>query len=87
MPLVKEYRPALTSAVADISNITSYASPDSFGGGSITAALYLQEFISDSKWLHLDIAGVGRSESDSGENVKGGTGYGPRLLLEWLASL
>ena len=36
--------------------------------------------------VHLDIAGTGRSEVDAGENVKGGTGFGVRLLIEWLGS-
>ena len=36
--------------------------------------------------MHLDIAGTGRSETDTGENVKGGTGFGVRLLIEWLDS-
>jgi leucyl aminopeptidase len=34
--------------------------------------------------VHLDIAGTGRSEVDAGENIKGGTGFGARLLIEWL---
>ena len=60
--------------------------PD-FNGGSITAALFLEQFVGERRWIHLDIAGPGRSESDSGENPKGGTGFGVRLLTEWLTSL
>jgi leucyl aminopeptidase len=37
--------------------------------------------------VHLDIAGTGRSENDSGENVKGGTGFGVRLFIDWIVSL
>jgi leucyl aminopeptidase len=56
-------------------------------GGSITAALFLEHFAGDSRWIHLDIAGTARSEVDAGENVKGGTGFGVRLLVEWISSL
>ena len=55
--------------------------------GSVTAALYLEHFVGDARWVHLDIAGPARSESDAGENVKGGTGFGVRLLLDWIVSL
>jgi len=54
--------------------------------GSIDAALFLREFTGGRPWAHLDIAGVARSTSDEGENTKGGTGYGTRLLLTWLAA-
>ena len=46
-----------------------------FSAGSITAALFLEEFAGDRTWVHLDIAGTGRSEVDAGENIKGGTGF------------
>ena len=51
------------------------------------AVIVAQKFAGKRRWVHLDIAGPARSESDSGENPKGGTGYGVRLLTEWLASL
>ena len=84
MPLVDDYVESLHSEVADFKNI---AEKPSVGGGSITAALFLEKFVADSRWVHFDIAGVGRSDSDSGENPKGGTGFGVRLLTEWLKSL
>jgi leucyl aminopeptidase len=84
MPLVDDYVESLHSEVADFKNI---AEKPSVGGGSITAALFLEKFVADSRWVHFDIAGVGRSDSDSGENPKGGTGFGVRLLAEWLKSL
>ncbi|MEI6648072.1 MAG: leucyl aminopeptidase family protein [Actinomycetes bacterium] len=84
MPLVDEYRIALQSSVADLSHT---AEKPFFSGGSITAALFLEHFTGDRNWVHLDIAGPARSDSDSGENVKGGTGFGVRLLIEWIASL
>lgn len=84
MPLVDEYATSLRSHVADFKNI---AEKPSVGAGSITAALFLEKFVKESRWVHFDIAGVGRSESDSGENPKGGTGFGVRLLTEWLQNL
>ena len=80
MPLIEDYRESLRSEIADLSNISS----GGVGAGSITAALFLQHFVGDYRWAHLDIAGSGRSEVDAGENIKGGTGYGVRLLTEWL---
>ena len=84
MPFVDDYSISLESAVADLSHI---ANKKKFGGGSITAALFLENFVGKRKWVHLDIAGTGRSDVDSGENVIGGTGSGTRLLIEWIASL
>ena len=84
MPLVDEYSESLRSNIADFKNI---AEKPNVGGGSITAALFLEKFVRDSRWVHFDIAGPGRSDSDSGENPKGGTGFGVRLLTEWMSSL
>jgi leucyl aminopeptidase len=79
---VQAYRRALESDVADINHIGP-----SVGGGSITAALFLREFVGERRWAHLDIAGPGRSDVDSGVHGKGGTGFGARLLLRWLEGL
>ena len=84
MPLVDDYQEALESPIADLSHVTG---KKKFSAGSVTAALFLEHFVADHTWVHLDIAGVGRSDSDSGENPKGGTGFGVRLLVEWLTSL
>ncbi|MFF5206815.1 leucyl aminopeptidase [Streptosporangium sp. NPDC000396] len=83
MPLIEDYVPALDSSVADLSNIEAGST---YGAGSITAALFLREFTGKRPWAHLDIAGVGRSGVDEGVFSKGATGYGVRLLLEWLSS-
>lgn len=83
MPLIDDYQIALESDIADINHT---ADKGDFNGGSITAALFLEEFVGEVNWAHLDIAGVGRSEGDAGENPKGGTGWGVRLLLEWIGS-
>ncbi|MFJ2028939.1 leucyl aminopeptidase [Streptosporangium sp. NPDC087985] len=83
MPLIDDYTPALDSTVADLANIEAGST---YGAGSITAALFLREFTGKRPWAHLDIAGVGRSSADEGIFSKGATGYGVRLLLEWLSS-
>jgi len=84
MPLVDDYHQALESPIADLSHVTG---KKKFSAGSITAALFLEQFVGERNWVHLDIAGVARSEADIGENPKGGTGFGVRLLIEWLTTL
>ena len=49
-------------------------------GGSVIAAKFLQRFVDDTPWAHLDIAGMVWSTKDSALAPKGGTGYGVRLL-------
>lgn len=82
-PLVDDYRPWLDSPVADLGHVSSKPPM----AGAIVAALYLREFTGGRAWAHLDIAGPGRSETDSGTNQVGGTGYGARLLLRYLEGL
>jgi leucyl aminopeptidase len=84
MPLIDDYADSLESDVADLNHA---ADKGDYSAGSVTAALYLEHFVGDSRWVHLDIAGTGRSENDSGENVKGGTGFGVRLFIDWIVSL
>ena len=84
MPLVDDYVDSLESDLADLNHA---ADKHDYSAGSVTAALYLEHFVGERKWVHLDIAGTARSESDSGENPKGGTGYGVRLLVDWILSL
>ena len=84
MPLIDDYKDALASDIADFNHLAKKAK---YSAGSVTAALFLEHFAGDRRWVHLDIAGTARSESDSGENPKGGTGFGVRLLTEWIMSL
>jgi len=80
LPLWPEYSEHVKSDVADLKNIG-----DS-GAGTITAAAFLKEFAGDVPWVHLDIAGVAWAEKDQAYLVKGGTGFGVRLLTELAAS-
>lgn len=84
MPLIDDYKLALESSVADFSHT---ADKPKVGAGSVTAALFLEHFAGKRSWAHFDIAGAGRSDTDSGENPKGGTGFGVRLLIDWIAGL
>lgn len=80
MPLEEEYEELLKSAYADTSNIGkgSYA-------GAITAALFLKKFVHpDMRWAHVDMAGPMEATSDSGYTPKGATGFGARLLADYV---
>ena len=84
MPLVADYGPTLDSDVADVRHVPS---DPSVGGGSVTAALFLQRFAGPGRWAHLDIAGPARAASAAHEVPEGATGFGARLLLRWLEDL
>ncbi|MEK7587620.1 MAG: leucyl aminopeptidase [Patescibacteria group bacterium] len=80
MPLARQYKELVKSDVADVKNIsgTKY-------GGAINGALFLAEFAPLSvPWAHLDIAGPAFAEKDAPLTPKGGTGFGVRMLLQWL---
>ena len=76
LPLEKKYRKQLDSDIADISNLGGPSA------GAATAALFLAEFVGDTPWAHLDIAGTMQSDSDDAWRSKGATGYGARILIE-----
>ncbi|MBW3591445.1 MAG: hypothetical protein KY393_06330, partial [Actinobacteria bacterium] len=83
LPLVEEYRSLISSTVADVRNIGKkrYA-------GAITAALFLREFVGESTpWAHLDIAGTAWSEQHEHYLAAGATGFGTRLLIDWISNL
>lgn len=76
-PLYADYEEKLASKVADADNAPG-------GAGAITAALFLQHFVGQVPWAHLDIASVGDSPSDHHEWTTGPSGFGARALLAWL---
>jgi leucyl aminopeptidase len=79
MPLQGSYKEGLKSPIADLKNTGPRA------GGSITAALFLQDFIPEGRpWAHLDIAGTVWSDKGRGEDPAGATGFGVRTLVRWI---
>ncbi|MBM4430751.1 MAG: leucyl aminopeptidase, partial [Chloroflexi bacterium] len=78
LPLWKEYAEQIKSDVADMKNTGGRPA------GAITAAMLLKNFVGDMPWVHLDIAGVSSAEKDSPYRPKGATGYGVRLLVQFL---
>ncbi|MEO6987768.1 MAG: leucyl aminopeptidase [Aquihabitans sp.] len=81
LPLPEHLRKPLDSEVADLRNIGT----GSFGG-ALTAGIFLQEFVGDVPWAHLDIAGPSNATSAYDEMTKGGTGFGVRTLANLLAA-
>ena len=78
MPLLDVHTKAMRSRVADWKNS---------GGrdaGVSTAGAFLQGFVGDTPWVHLDIAGSGMSAAQTPLHIGGGTGVGVRVLTEWI---
>ncbi len=83
MPLEKRYKSMIESDIADLRNI-----PTNRYGGSLTAGLFLEEFVDGLPWVHLDIAGPAFYEKPVGSYLgKGGTGHGVRTLVELLENI
>jgi leucyl aminopeptidase len=80
MPMEEKYFEGLKSNIADMKNTGPRAA------GSITAALFLKQFVKDTPWAHLDIAGPVWTEKENGYNGSGATGFGVRLLVNWILS-
>jgi leucyl aminopeptidase len=76
LPLARRYRKELDSRVADIRNM---GGPNA---GAITAALFLEEFVGDVPWAHIDIAGTAQTAAERTWHTAGCSGFGSRLLLQ-----
>lgn len=81
LPLNDELRESLRSDIADLKH-----TGDRFGG-TITAALFLREFVGKTKWMHLDIAGPAFLDRAHGVFPKGGTGFGVATGVRFLETL
>jgi leucyl aminopeptidase len=77
MPLWASYKKRLDSEVADMRNVSRDRA-----ASSMMAALFLQHFVKDIPWAHLDIAGPSHSDRDDGWLSRGNTGWGARTLLQ-----
>ena len=81
LPMYEEYKDGLKSDVADMKNTGSRY------GGASAAGIFLQEFVKDAAWVHLDIAGVAFLEKPQKELIKGATGVGVRTLVNYILSI
>ena len=78
MPCTDDYRDQIKSQIADIQNtgLTRY-------GGATTAAMFLKEFVGDTPWIHLDIAGTAWIDDNKPWQSKGPSGVAVRTITEW----
>ena len=85
LPLNQDYMDMIKSDVADMKNIGIGRA-----AGTITAAAFLRNAIENTPWAHIDIAGVAWTQTATKEksyNPKGATGFGVRLILDYLQKL
>lgn len=78
MPMEEKYFDGMKSVVADMKNTGPRP------GGAITAALFLKQFVKDTPWAHLDIAGPVWTDKENGYNNTGATGFAVRTLVNWV---
>ncbi|MDE2998326.1 MAG: leucyl aminopeptidase [Gemmatimonadota bacterium] len=78
LPVLDGHREEMKSDVADLKNTGGRA------GGAITGAAFIEAFVQDFPWAHLDIAGTAWANKDLPHVPKGGTGFGVRLLVDLL---
>ncbi|MBV8886672.1 MAG: leucyl aminopeptidase [Chroococcidiopsidaceae cyanobacterium CP_BM_RX_35] len=78
MPLEEKYFEGMKSQIADMKNTGPRP------GGSITAAVFLKQFVKETPWAHLDVAGTVWTEKENGYNNAGATGFGVRTLVNWV---
>ena len=81
LPLYDDYKEQIKSNVADVKNTGGRAA------GSLTAGQFLAEFVEETSWAHLDIAGTYFSSKEKGYLVKGGTGVPTRTLVNLAMNL
>lgn len=80
LPLYADYEQGILSTVADITNMSTFARE----GGAIHAALFLKQFIDNYPWIHIDMAGPAYMEKSHPIFGKEATGFGLRLLYNFL---
>ncbi len=78
LPLDDDYRKSMKGKKSDLINVSKR------GGDAIKAAAFLENFIGKTPWAHIDIAGTAMPPVSRGYNPAGGTGFGVRLLIEYL---
>ncbi len=78
LPLTEKLAEQLKSDVADMKNTGER------WGGALTAGLFLREFVGDTPWVHVDIAGPSTADKEGGDVSKGGTGFPVATIVEYL---
>ncbi len=78
MPMEERYFESMKSPLADMKNTGARA------GGAISASIFLKQYVKDTPWAHLDVAGPVWADKEIGYNSVGATGYGVRTLVEWV---
>jgi leucyl aminopeptidase len=81
LPVEDDYKEMIKSSIADIMNTGG-----SRWGGAITAAMFLKEFVDETPWIHLDIAGMAWIEEQKPWIAKGPSGIAVRTVTEWVRS-
>ena len=78
LPLPERLSEALKSDIADVKQCGDRK------GGCLTAGLFLKEFVGETPWIHVDMAGPVKATSESGHHSKGATGFGVASIIEFL---
>jgi leucyl aminopeptidase len=81
MPLDADYMEHLRSNIADMMNVGGR------WGGAITAAMFMKEFVEDTPWIHLDIAGTAWMEDNKAWIAKGPSGIALRSIVEFVREM
>ena len=79
LPLPDRLKEQLKSEIADMRNTGERY------GGALTAGLFLKDFVGDTPWVHVDLAGPSNADKEFGHIAKGGTGFGVATIVEYLA--
>jgi leucyl aminopeptidase len=74
------YKKAIRSEIADMKNSGGRAA------SAIAGGMFLKQFARKASWAHLDIAGMAWTDGDGGYKPKGATGYGVRLMTEFVSA-
>ena len=84
MPTYEEYLEDTKSEIADLQNSGKARMGTAIVGGAIMGAIFLKEFVGNTPWIHLDIAGTAYYPAAESYTPKRSTGWGVRLLVEYL---
>ncbi|KPJ96563.1 MAG: hypothetical protein AMJ53_00290 [Gammaproteobacteria bacterium SG8_11] len=82
LPIWEEHTDLMKSNIADLRNTSKES-----GAGAITAAAFLKQFIGNTRWAHIDIAGTAWGMAERSYRPKGATGFGVKLLYHWLKNI